>query len=409
MSSNDVREHNLGLVLSHLDRAGAAARSELAEATGLTSGAITLLVSELIAAGLVRSVPVSDARTGGKGVGRPRERLEIDGRAFALVGVQFVVDEVLVSAVDLAGRPLRREAHAVRTPYGDPEALVAQLDALIDGVVTGLRAEDVLPMRLVVVVPAPVVRGSEMIPVAIDLGWTDVDLGGLLRRRGRTFPLGVHVVNDANSAAYAEFAELQARGGVSDMLYLKSDTGIGGGAIVAGEILSGSDGVAFEPGHMVVVPDGAPCACGKRGCLVTVAGPDVVLVRAGLEAYRLEHGLPRALAELTRRYRRGDGAAVVALDAALSWIRLALVNCIVVLQPRFVVVGGYLSDLVEELRPLPLSPPSTGGAASDDAEAGVLSAAHGLYSGVDGALLHDRRELLRAPGSLSVEGIAPTA
>ena len=408
LTSNDVREHNLGLVLSQLDRLGAAARSDLTNATGLTSGAITLLVAELIGAGLVRALPPEEAPSGGKRAGRPRERLEVDGRGLALVGLQFFVDEVLVSAVDLAGRSLRRETRSVRTPHGDPAALADQLSALVDEVVAGLLAQSVLPVRLAVVVPAPVVLGTETIPVAIDLGWTDVDLRDLLRERGWTFPLGVHVVNDANSAAYAEFVELQALSGdaeVSDMVYLKSDTGIGGGAIVAGEILSGVDGVAFEPGHMVVAPDGAACACGQRGCLVTVAGPDVVLDRADLTAYRAEHGLPRALAELVRRYRAGDEPAAVAVDGALAWIRLALVNCIVVLQPQFVVVGGYLAEFVDELSPLPLSQLSGKGSPLD----AVRRAVHGAYSGVDGALLHGRREILRRPSVLPrPKGQTPT-
>ncbi|WP_159500220.1 ROK family transcriptional regulator [Microbacterium sp. 18062] len=411
LSSTDVRAHNLGLVLSQLDRAGAAARSELARSTGLARGAITLLVSELREAGLVRDAPAgtSDAPR----PGRPRERLEVDGDAIALIGLQFVVDEVLMSAVDLAGRPLLREARGMRTPHGDPDALVEQLASVIDDIAGRLRAQGVTPARLVVVVPAPVTRSSETIPVAIDLGWIDVDLAALLRARIDEPPLGIRVVNDANAAAYAEFAELQAEwapGMVTDMVYLKSDTGIGGGAIVEGEMLAGPDGIAFEPGHVVVVPDGDPCACGKSGCLVTVAGPEIVLTRAGLAAYRDAHGLPQALDELVRRYRAGEAGAVAALDEALGWIRLVLANCVALLQPQFVVVGGYLADLVEELRGMPRSwLSSLGGLApgagpEGDVAVGVRPAVHGLFSGVDGAVLHDRRELLLAPDRLRAVG-----
>ncbi|MFT4210414.1 MAG: ROK family protein [Microbacterium sp.] len=399
LSASDLRTHNLGLVLSHVDRAGAIARSELATLTGLAPGAITLLVSELSDAGLLREAASERSRE--LRPGRPRRSLEIAGAAIALLGLQFAVDEVRLSAVDLAGRSLLRDVRSVRTPIGDPAAVADQLAALVEEMRTGLAARGVTAVFLVVVVPAPVLQPDEFVPMAIDLGWVGVDLSGLLRERIPDLPLGTRVVNDANAAAYAEFAELQSRGErVSDMIYLKSDTGIGGGAITAGRPLAGVDGIAFEPGHIVVVPDGIECACGKRGCLVTVAGPDVVVAQAGLSRFRDEHGLPQALAELARRDESGDAAAAMALAGALRWIGIALANCVAILQPQFAVVGGYLADHVERLRELPMASVSSLGGFPGDTAVGIVPAALGPFSGVDGALLQWRRELLRDPRGL---------
>ncbi|MFT4306670.1 MAG: ROK family protein, partial [Microbacterium sp.] len=307
LSAVDVRSHNLGLVLTCVDRAGRIARTELAAATGLAPGAITLLISELSEAGFVRDAAIGPARPGARG--RPPRRLEIDGARIALVGVRFVIDEILLVAVDLAGRPLLRDRHAVRTPYADPAGVADQIALLVEGARLALAVQGASAVRLVVVVPAPVRQPDETIPVAIDLGWRDVDLAALLGERVGGFALGIGIINDANAAAYAEFAELQALPGgeaTTDVVYLKADTGIGGGAVVGGRLLTGVDGIAFEPGHVVVVPGGAACECGKRGCLVTVAGPDVVIERAGLAHERARSGLPAAVAELVRRERAGD-------------------------------------------------------------------------------------------------------
>jgi predicted NBD/HSP70 family sugar kinase len=148
---------------------------------------------------------------------------------------------------------------------------------------------------------------------------------------------------------------------------------------------------------------------------VTVAGPDIVLARAGLTAYRDAHGLPRALDELTRRYRGDDPEAVEALDTALAWIRIALANCVILLRPQFVVIGGYLAGFVDELRRMPLAQRASdggrfdgGGLSGIDADS-VRAAVHGPFSAVDGALLHDRRQVLLSADRLRalVRRVAP--
>lgn len=391
----DVRSHNVGLVLTRVDRAGAIARTGLAAATGLAPGAITLLVGELMDAGMLREIddPVRES-----GPGRPRRALAVAGERIGVVGVRFVLDEVFVSAVDLAGRDLVRERAALHTPPGDPEAVADQLAAVVARVRRVLDEAGVTPVRLVVVAPAPVLQPGEIIPVAIDLGWRDVDLAALLRERIPPLPLGLRVMNDANAAAYAEFAELEAASSgektpVTDVVYLKSDTGIGGGAVSGGQLLTGVNGVAFEPGHVIVLPDGVPCPCGRRGCLVTVAGPDVVVERAGLGAFRSAHGLPAALAELVRRERAGDVAAVAAVSDALRWIEIVLANCVAILQPQVVVVGGYLSGYADRLRSTPVDPDAAPGIPS----APVRGAVHGDDAEVDGAVLRERRDLLSHP------------
>ena len=69
--------------------------------------------------------------------------------------------------------------------------------------------------------------------------------------------------------------------GGETLLYLKADSGIGG-AIVLTDEDARARVIGAALGHLPVVPDGTRCACGQRGCLVTVAGPDVLLARSDL-------------------------------------------------------------------------------------------------------------------------------
>ncbi|GAA3037948.1 ROK family protein [Gordonia defluvii] len=77
--------------------------------------------------------------------------------------------------------------------------------------------------------------------------------------------LPVFAEHDANAAAVAEW-RFGAAGRGHNSLVLAIGTGIGAGLVLDGRLYRGSHGVAPELGHLVVVPGGRPCSCGKRGC-----------------------------------------------------------------------------------------------------------------------------------------------
>jgi predicted NBD/HSP70 family sugar kinase len=147
----------------------------------------------------------------------------------------------------------------------------------------------------------------------------------------------------------AAVAELSLLPGVTDMVYIKSNSGIGGALIVAGQLVEGGHGVAGALGHIPIDHDGALCGCGQRGCLVTVAGPDVVLAAAGLGGLLNSAGLTTALDELTRRVAAGDPRAEAAWESAAGWIGRALQILTLTLDPQTIVLGGYWAQLVDSI------------------------------------------------------------
>ena len=405
--SSDVREHNLGVVLTHLDKVGSAGRAEIAAGTGLVRGSVTTLIADLLEIGLVRAAesdaPGSPAESTRARIGRPRARLEIAGSQLAVLGIQFAVDEVLIYGSDLAGRMLVSAEHHVRTPIGNPEALVDLLSRFVTGAVGELQAVGTTVIALEVVLPGRVPTGTSLVTSSIEFGWFGVDIGRLLASRLAPFAHGITVSNDANMAAYAEFASLQrdpSVGRVTDMIYVKSDTGIGGGAIVDGRILHGARGAAFEPGHMIVQPDGPRCECGKDGCLVVVAGPTAVLHAAGLDDLRRDNGLPEALNELVRRSAANDARAVEALADAARWFRIALSNLIVTLEPQIVVLGGYLASFAAQLTPRVESTLAILGTDRVTGAGAVRPSVNGRLGALQTAVAERRRAFLGNPMAL---------
>jgi len=119
-----------------------------------------------------------------------------------------------------------------------------------------------------------VLRESPNLP-----GWHDYPVREEIERRLET---RVILENDANAAAMGEFW-LGAARGYDSMCMLTLGTGVGGGIILNGSLWHGMTGMAGEPGHMTVEPEGPPCPCGNRGCLEQFAGATAI-VRMAKEA-----------------------------------------------------------------------------------------------------------------------------
>ncbi|MFD6448072.1 ROK family protein [Promicromonospora sp. NPDC060204] len=250
-----ARAHNRSLVLQHLFHEGPTSRADLARATSLTRVTISDLVSVLITEGLVEELGT-----------RPGQRV---GKPAILVGLR--TDAYQIVAVDLTEHGHMRGAVLSLTG----EIMVRrQLD--IDGR-TGDELVDLLTRfvrRLVAAAGHPVIGVGVGSPGIITLdgrvveapnrGWYDVPLAEIL---GERLGLPVHVANDANTAALGEFTYGGATG---SMLVVTVGAGVGAGVVVDGVRVHGQRDAAGEIGHVTVVDDGEPCACGRVGCLETV-------------------------------------------------------------------------------------------------------------------------------------------
>ena len=78
----------------------------------------------------------------------------------------------------------------------------------------------------------------------------------------------VTVSNDANAAAYGELIYGGAKG-MKNFITFTLGTGVGSGIVIDGKLLHGKTGNAGELGHVIMIPGGRQCGCGRKGCLET--------------------------------------------------------------------------------------------------------------------------------------------
>ncbi|MBR5976576.1 MAG: ROK family protein, partial [Clostridia bacterium] len=113
-----------------------------------------------------------------------------------------------------------------------------------------------------------------------NLGFVNTPLRAMLEER-----LGVacRVGNDATCAALGEQIAGAGRG-TRDFIAVTLGTGIGGGIVLGGKLLTGVNGAAGEIGHMVIDREGIPCKCGRIGCFEQYASA-TALVNAAKEVF----------------------------------------------------------------------------------------------------------------------------
>ena len=183
------------------------------------------------------------------------------------VGIDIGGTKIAVAAVDSRGTRVARATLATEADQGFPRALERLSTAISDVLRTACWAPaDLAGIGIGCTGPVDPRRGLINNPYTL-AGWDRCDIVTPLRER---FGCPVFLENDADAAAVGECAFGAGRG-VDPVVLLTFGTGIGGAAIVRGEIYRGVNGEHPEIGHLPIASDGPQCYCGTRGCLESLA------------------------------------------------------------------------------------------------------------------------------------------
>lgn len=176
-------------------------------------------------------------------------------------------------------------------------------------------------------------------------GWYDYPVREEIERL-----LGTKVIleNDANAAAMGEFWLGAAREYDSTCM-LTLGTGVGGGVIIKGALWHGMTGMAGEPGHMTVDPEGNLCPCGNRGCLEQFSGATAI-VRLAKEsaatgeapaiAKAIERDSPFTARSVYELAMKGDEPAQRIFEKSGRALGIALASMINLLNLPIYIIGG---------------------------------------------------------------------
>ena len=221
-----------------------------------------------------------------------------------------------------------------------------------------IETDDILGIGMGV--PGPITEDGRVLKCA-NLGWGIFSVADEMSKL--TGVEKVKVGNDANVAALGE----QWRGGgrgFDNIVMVTLGTGVGGGIIMDGKILTGENGAAGEIGHITVNPkETLTCGCGCKGCLEQYSSATGVIrmAKERLEASDKPSELRKFAAdeiggkEVFDAYKAGDELAAEAVNEFAIYLGMGLGNVASVVDTQAFVIGGGLSkngpvviDIVKE-------------------------------------------------------------
>ena len=259
------------------------------------------------------------------------------------VGLDLGGTKLIAVVVDRDLKVLGRKRRTTRAAEG-AEAVYGRIVETIRACLERAGLTD--PGAVGVAVPGPLDRENGIVLQTPNMGMEGFPLARRLEA-----DLGVPVIleNDVNAGVYGEFVAGAARG-LRHVIGIFVGTGIGGGLVLDGRLYQGATGNAGEIGHMILQPDGPLCGCGRLGCVEALASrtamardlaflagigrAPLVLERAGTDFTAIRSGILGDLVDA------GEQAAVEVVERAARRLGVAMANCVNLLSPEAVLLGG---------------------------------------------------------------------
>ncbi len=194
--------------------------------------------------------------------------------------------------------------------------------------------------------PGPMCSKRRMILETPNMkGWAQFKVGDFFEE---TFNRPTFMQNDANGAGLAEYLFGAQKG--KDLVYLTMSTGIGAGIVINGEVLSGTNDLGGEVGHITLDLNGPQCGCGKTGCWEATCGGKNMAdqIRAEIVSGKVQTAIldeaggdpaKISMKEICAAVRAGDPYACGRWDVFIEKMAHAVGMLIQTLNPQAIVMG----------------------------------------------------------------------
>jgi glucokinase len=327
-----------------------------------------------------------------------------------VVGVDLGGTKILAAVVNAEGHILAESKQKTK-PRDGQDAVIARMAETVRQAVqeAGLGWEKVQAVGIGVPGPMDPETGIVYNPPNLP-GWDHVPLGP---RLSEELEVPVFLENDVNLGTLGEHA-LGVGRGTQDMIGIFVGTGIGGGLILDGKLRSGYRNAAAEIGHMILMPDGPVCGCGKRGCVEALASRtaierDIFLgLAAGRESLMselTEGGAGRLTSGmLLKAWRRGDPLVTEIIGRVQWYLGLLTASLVNLIDPEMVVFGGGVAQALGEdfLPPICVTARQYFMQQAGADKVRIVTATLGDYAGVLGAAVLAHRQSAPSPTTAKV-------
>lgn len=285
--------------------------------------------------------------------------MESSDRLYA-VGVDVGATKIAAALIAFDGRVIAWRQAPTQVSRGPAAVLDCIAGEIANLLQEGIAAGEIAPQTEIqgigIGTPGQVISDQGVVRNAVNMGWQEVHLVDEVRSRLlKNIPIWIE--KDANASAVGEYYYGSALGS-DNFVYLGVGSGLGGGLMVGGRLVTGSSHNAAEVGHLSLDPEGLPCACGLRGCAETVAsGPGLVAAARRIlesrppqltsealrsQGIRLKAEDTLSAARILAAAQDGDPVALEALAAVGAALGFVASACVALLNPAQIIIGGGL-------------------------------------------------------------------
>ena len=268
---DDVRRQNRRLTLAALRRDGHLSRTDIVGQTGLSPSTVSAITTALIAEGIIaesRDIDLASNRRG-----RPQVGLALKAEIATVATVELALNLVHVVLYDYRGQVIVEKSARVPTLEASADSLFQSICNMLDGLIGSLPASAGPLMHISMGVQGVTDASSATMlwsPITPD---RNIAFGDVLSSR---YGVDVAVANDCNMIAEA-LRWTEPEHYAEDFAAILLSHGIGMGLYLKGKPFVGALSSAAEFGHMLHVPKGALCRCGRHGCIEAYASDYAIL------------------------------------------------------------------------------------------------------------------------------------
>ncbi len=333
-TSETARIINRDIVLELIRASQPISRADLARRSGLGRSTISQIVEQLIGENWVR-----EGAMGSPPRGRRPTMVGLNENLVA-IAVDIHPRQASVALVDLNGRLLSRWPVPLTSDPG------ASMRLILDCMQRMHRSDSRKSIEGVgISLPGRVNPATQRLIFAPNLKWPDFDIKKMVETK---MGLPVWMENDATACLLAEltFARMD---GVRDAVLVAVAEGVGTCVMTNGQLVSGSNGMAGEFGHVPIDPNGPRCGCGKKGCWEMFGS-----TRAALRYYRdlRPKSHVATFQELLNLAEEGDVSAAQALTMQAQGIGRGLRMIIAGLSPSTILIAGDVTSAWHRFGPV---------------------------------------------------------
>lgn len=319
MAETEKKNITKSKIVNYIINTQTTSKVELSKELNLSMPTVLSNVNDLLAKGIVIESG-EYASTGG----RKAKRISINPTYRYAVGIMITANHVGFVLVNLKYEIEKSER--IRLKFSTESSYYAQVAQLTEEFLKDMSQKDRV-LGIGISIPGIINQEARMLVKSHALQLENYSLNFL----ERVFSCPVYFENDANAAMMAEDLHLY-----KNALYLSLNNTLGGAFCIDGKLIQGQNQKAGEFGHMILVPGGRKCYCGKVGCADAYCAASVLTEDA-------QYSLQQFFDKLERK----DVAAVNVWDEYLMYLAVLISNLRMAYDMDIILggeVGGYLAE-----------------------------------------------------------------